>query len=122
MNPEDVKETIRNYDFYLNERERLVTSLGNLGGGFMGIGLSSKDERVQKRIEKIDRNLSYFEEAMEHAGLTDREWTVVDCSMQGMSSREIGSDIFNKSHGMVGHLINSAAKKISYFIVNGHIQ
>lgn len=125
MTPETVIETIQNYETYRNELKNLVESLGDQDEGtfnMMGIGLSSKEERIRNRAETLERQLIFINEAIEQAGLTDREWTTVDRLMDRMNLTSIGKEIFGLSHTTTRRILKSAAEKISYFIINGHVQ
>lgn len=124
MTPETVRETIRNYQYYLNDFKQLQESLGksDADGAFnmLGIGLSSREERIARRLEELERRLLTVMQAIDSADLTDREWTMVDSAMDGKSMRWVGKNIFNLSHSTSARILESAVLKIVDCINSNH--
>lgn len=119
MTPETVKETIQNYRYYFNDYNHLVGSLEsteNDSFDLMGMGLSSRDEKVSRRLELLEKKLMIVVEALEYTELTEKEWTVVDWLMEGKSLAWIAREILCLSHTHTVRILLSASKKMSIYI------
>lgn len=118
MSPKEVKKTIRDYRFYYNEYEEINETLNKFGDDIfdvMGIGLSSKEEKLARRLEDLERRLMTVLNALEVTELNEREQSVVNWFMEGKKLGEIGK-ILNRSHTHTNRLLSSASQKMSDYI------
>lgn len=117
MNIEEVKEAVVNFNYYIEEIKRLSGSLESGGTDLMDMMISSskKESQQRRRIEKMERHTSALLMGMEKAELTDKEWTVVDLSIEGMSHRAIGG-VLGCSDSHTGRHFRSACQKIADFL------
>ncbi|EIM05331.1 hypothetical protein A1A1_16745 [Planococcus antarcticus DSM 14505] len=121
MNEEEIRETIKDFKYYTEESKRLYASLGSDAGidiFSMNIGSSKREDQIRRKLEKMDRKMTALLRALEEAGLTDKEWSIVDCAMEGMSPRKIAPK-FNCSHHTIQRHFDSACGKLAEYLDAG---
>lgn len=109
--PEYMKEVYENYKFYMAEVQRLHEILNDKSDrDFPG-----SEKRIIKRFEKFDRLTTMANRGLECQELTDKEWTVLDLTMEGWSQRRI-APVVKHSDTHVGRILIAALSKICDFL------
>lgn len=114
LSPESMKEVYINYNFYMKEVQRLHKAINDKSNN----DFPGSNKRLVRRFEKFDRLTTLANQGLDSANLTDKEWTVVDMTIDGLSNRKIGG-IINHSGVHVGRLLDSAMEKICD-VLNGN--
>lgn len=117
MTPDEIRETIKNYPVLISEIERLRKSLGSsqeLNGRDFFSSISSGFERKIKRLEQLERNVLAVQRILGSDELTDREWSFLDCLLDGMTITKASDHVcFSNKSGtrcldsIVNKIVNS---------------
>lgn len=123
MTADEVKKSIQNYRFYISDYKELSESLKNKDDVFdiFGIGLSSRDEKVSRRLEMLGRKLMIVMESVESTDLAEREWAIVYWIMEGKTISWVAREVLCLSHTHANRVLDSAAEKISNHIKEAYV-
>lgn len=121
MTEEELRQTIKDFKYYSEESKRLHESLGaseTIDIFSMQIGSSKREVQIRRKLEKIDRKITMVLQSLEEADLTDKEWSIIDCVMDGMSFRKIALN-FGCSKDLIRERFDAACVKLVNYLNAG---
>lgn len=120
MDVNELKEAIQSYKFFIEELKRLKNSLETKPIDIFDIQInpSRRDAQIRRKMEKVERKTSMLLKAMAEADLTDKEWSVVDFTMEGATQREL-ADHFGCSHTHIRRYLKSSCEKMESYLNGG---